>query len=251
MRSIRRSLPAAFLLLLLASPSSAERAPDLASPDTVSARTALAPTLRVLGGTEAFADLQRYTARLGATLYREGDTTRATAALAWEAPHTLRRTNALRGVGTIAFVVDGTDVWFQGARDSTLAPASDGARAYLQAGYWRTLPVLLAHAARDTDGLRAVRHARTDTTVVWTVLPPDGSRFRLHVDAATGRPLKRVVEQQGTVVEDAFAELRVVGPARLPFRVTSSRDGRRSEIIQYTDQAWNPSAIPASVPAVP
>jgi hypothetical protein len=207
--------------------------------------------LEALGGRDAFASVESVLVEQTATLYQEADTVQAQARYAWTAPHTLRRINVLGDSTRIAYVVQDGQVWFQGPDADALAPASPGAQAYFRAGYWRTLPVLLAHAARGTRGLTAVEHARTTDAIVWHIESPGGHAFRLHVEADTGRPIKRVFQRQGARVEDVFSAYRAVGGLQLPHRVVSFAEGRRSEDVSTTRVTLNPSSIPAAVPSVP
>lgn len=142
-----------------------------------------------------------------------------------------------------AFVASSIDGWeaHQGpTTDQAAAPADASTATALRSYLWREWWYLFAryrwHGLGETfvEALQPVWENGQELQVL-SVEPRDATRFRLYIDAETGLPVKREFQDGDAEITDRFDDFRAVGGLKLPFHVTSWRNGVQTEDIRYLD----------------
>lgn len=101
--------------------------------------------------------------------------------------------------------------------------------------FWREWWMLYARFAGAGLGEVFIT-ARTDAdrepgAIVLDIQPRDADAYRLILDAATHLPQSREFDLDGAEIRDVFSDYRPIGGLFLPHRITSFRNGERTEEI--------------------
>ncbi len=151
---------------------------------------------------------------------------------------------------------DGTTAWTTDALRGTGAPVrlpEEEAKALAREAAFEG-PLAAARAdgrtialvGTETRGGRSVYHLQISSRDAHFV-------EHCYVDAATGLEVALVTESEAGTVEQELLDYRTVNGLRVPFRIRTTRDGRREAEIEVAEVAVNVAIDPAlfAMPAAP